>query len=61
MEVVLDNVNMAFRDEESILDQIYENTLGIFLWGFKILRVFEENAYLKKYGTLQQGTYKIGL
>ena len=27
----------------------------------KILRVIEENAYLKIYNTLQQGTHKIGL
>ena len=47
---------MAYRDEDSILDQIYEK---------QILSAFyyedlKENAYLKKYSTQQQGTHKIG-
>ena len=30
-DVVLDRVNMAFRDEDNILDQIYEKQI-CFLW-----------------------------
>ena len=34
--------------------------LGLLLWGFKVLSVIEENAYLKKYSSLQERAYKIG-
>ena len=33
---------------------------GFLLSGFKILRVTEENAYLKKYSSLQERAYTIG-
>ena len=36
------------------------NIFGILLWRFKILRLIEENAYIKKYRTLQQRTHKMG-
>ena len=52
---------MAYSDEDSILDQIYEKQI---FWPsfmrFKILGVNYENAYLKKYSNLKQGTHKIG-
>ena len=52
----------SFRDVDSILDQMYRkaNMLGVILWRFRILWLNEENAHLKKYSTLQQGTHKIG-
>ena len=53
---------MAYRDKDSIVDQI--NLKHIFsdshYEDLKIVRVIEENAYLKKYSTLKKGTYKIG-
>ena len=54
---------MAYRDEKSILDQKYQNQMFLDFYYvdlFKDLRVIEENAYLKKYSTLQQGTHQIG-
>ena len=33
---------------------------GLLLQGFKILRVIEENAYLKKYSSLQERAHTIG-
>ena len=33
---------------------------GLLLWGFNILRVVEENAYLAKYSSLQVIAHKIG-
>ena len=33
---------------------------GLLLWGFKILRMIEENTYLKKYSSLQERAHKIG-
>ena len=36
------------------------NFFGLLLWRFKILRVIEENACLKQYIPLQQGTHKLG-
>ena len=63
-DVVLDTFNDESRDEDKILSQIYirTNMLGFLLWGFKILRVIEENAYLKKYSIhiLQGRAHKIG-
>ena len=51
---------MAYRDEDSILYQIYENNSFQFfinnIFNFKS----EENAYVKKYSIPQQGTQKIG-
>ena len=49
---------MVYKDEDSILDQINSNQI-FFASYFKILRVIEENAYLRKYSTLQLGTHKI--
>ena len=51
---------MVYRDKESILDLTYQSKyFWTFLGRFKILRVIEENVYLRKYNTLQQGTHKI--
>ena len=36
------------------------NIFGLLLKRFKILRVFEEKAYFRKYSSLQPGTHKIG-
>ena len=36
------------------------NIFGLVLRRFKIFRIIEENAYLKKYSTLQQRAHKIG-
>ena len=51
---VFDRLNMAFMDENSILDQIYQKQtfLDFYYKDLKILRVIEENACLKKYSTL---------
>ena len=58
--VVLDSFNMAYMDEDSILYQnIKTKFFRIYLSRFKFLGVIEENRYLKKYSTLQQGTHKI--
>ena len=48
--MVLDSFNMEYRDEDNILYLIYAkaNIFGFLLWRFKILRVIEENAYLRK-------------
>ena len=35
------------------------NIAGLLLCRFKIQRVIDENAYLKKYSTLQQGAHKL--
>jgi len=53
---------MVYRDEDSILDKIYEYKyiFGLVLRRFRIFRIIEENAYLKKYSTLQQRAHKIG-
>ena len=61
--IVFDSVNMAIRDEDSILDQIYKRKKKISdfsLRRFEIPRVIEGNAFLKKYSTLQHGTHKFG-
>ena len=44
---------MVYRDEDSILDQIYEKyiILAFFYEDYFFLRVIEENAYLRKYST----------
>ena len=34
---------------------------GLLLWGFRILRVIVENAYLKKYSSQQERAHKIGV
>ena len=47
---------MAYRDEDSILDQKYEEQI----FSAFFYEDWKENAYLKKYSTLQQGTHKIG-
>ena len=61
-DVILDGFNMAYKDEDNILDQIYvwkENLFGLSFWKFKIFRMIKENWYLKKYSIIQQGTHKI--
>ena len=60
-DVVLDGVNMAYRDEDNIFTKYMRGKYFIIIlsWRFQILhRVIEENRYLKKYSTLQ-GTPKI--
>ena len=37
-----------------------KRVFGLLLWGFKVLRVIEENACLKKYSSLQEKGNKIG-
>ena len=57
-DVVFDSVNMAYSDEDSIIDQIYSSKyFRTFIKRFKILRVIEENAYNMIYSTQQQGTH----
>ena len=46
-DVVLDSFNKASRDEDNILDQIKAIIFGFLLWRFHILKVLEENAYLR--------------
>ena len=48
-------IKTAFRP--NISNKIF---LNFYYEDFKILRVIGENAYIKKYSTLQQGTRKIG-
>ena len=61
--VVLNTFNNVSRDEDNILDQIYTkaNVFGLLFWRFKVLRVTEENAYLKKCSSLQERAHKIGV
>ena len=54
---------MVNRNEDSILDQIYEKQIfsGFYYADLEFLRVIEEIAHLsRKYSTLQLGSYKIG-
>ena len=53
---------MAYRDEDSILDQMYQKQIfsNFNYEDSEVLKVIEENAYLKKYSTKQEGTHKIG-
>ena len=54
------------RDEDNILDQIYVKQIfsdfnyDLKFIGFKILRMIEENAYLKQYRSQQERAHKIG-
>ena len=59
--VVLNSVDMAYRDEDRILDSIYrkQNIFEFYYEYLKFFRVIEENAYLQKYSTAQQGSRKI--
>ena len=66
-DVVLDSLNNSSREEDNILDQIYkkqmcsdfyyENLKGLRI--MRILRVIEENAYWKKYSSLQKKLIKL--
>ena len=50
--------------EDNILDQIHmykANCSDFFLREFKILRVIEENTYLKNFSSLQERAHKIGI
>ena len=52
-DVVLESVIMAYRDEDRILDQIYQKQIfSDFIMKIYYLRVIEEYAYLKKYSTI---------
>ena len=72
-ERVLDIINMVILkttfyiyEEEKCLKPFFtaiiNNIFGLllWLWRLKILGVIEENAYSRKYSTLQLGTHKIG-
>ena len=49
---VWDSLNMAYTDEHRIYTKnIKTNNLGYLLQIFWILKVIEENTYLKKYST----------
>ena len=52
-DVVLASFNMVYSDEDKIQrPKIFQaNLLGSLLWRFKILRLIEEYAYLKKCST----------
>ena len=58
-DVVLGSFNISYRDEDSILEQKYEKQIS---WDFyhDFILLIEENAYLKKYSTKQQGAKKNG-
>ena len=55
--VVLDSINMAYMDEDSLSYQIYKMQIFSDI-RFQILRVIEGNAYLREYSTLQLGAKK---
>ena len=48
-DVILDSFNMTYRDEgPNLLNKLWKaNLLGPLLWRFLILRLIEENVYLK--------------
>ena len=52
-DVVLGSFNMSYRDEDIYfkVKVCKANILEFLLWRFYILRVIDENAYLKKYST----------
>ena len=59
--VVLNGVYMHIGMKTALRKKLREaNVFQLLLQRFKIFRVIEENAYLKKYSTIQQGTHKIG-
>ena len=52
---------MAYRDEDIMLDQIYEKKyFRTFIMKIQNIKWDRENAYLKKYSTIQQGTFVLG-
>ena len=55
----MDNFNNASRDEDSILDQIYDKQMFSAFYYEDLKLVILENAYLEEYSTPQQGTHKI--
>ena len=58
-DVVLHSFNNVSRGEDNILDQIYLKQMCSDFY-YEDLRVIEENAYLKKYSSLQERAHKIG-
>ena len=52
---------MAYRDEDSILAQIYQKQIfpDFYYEGLKFQKLIEEIVYLKKYSTLQQRTQNL--
>ena len=59
-DVVLNSFHMLYRDEDSIQDQMKEKRIfGIFIMTIINFGIIEENVYMKKYSTLQQGNYNI--
>jgi len=53
---------MTYRDEDTHVrpNMSKANIFALLLWWFEILKLIEENTYLKKC-TLQQGTHKTGV
>ena len=52
-EVVLDSFNISYRDDDNIFDKMWEKQISwdFFYEDLKFLKMFKENAYLKKYST----------
>ena len=61
-EMSLESFNMTYRDEDTHVrpNMSKANIFALLLWWFEILKLIEENTYLKKC-TLQQGTHKTGV
>ena len=53
---------MLYRDEDSILKQLYEKQTfsAFYSEDLKFFRVIGDNAYIMKYSSLQLRTHKIG-
>ena len=60
-DVVLVSSNMTYRDENSIIDQIYQKQifLDVYYEDLKFKNDWRKSIF-KKYNTLQQETHKIG-
>ena len=59
-DVVLDTFNNVSRDADNILYQIYLKQICPDFYYDDLIRVIKENAYLKKYSSLQERAHKIG-
>ena len=46
---------MVYRDENNILEQIYQKQICSDFYYEDFLRAIEENAFLEKYSSLQEG------
>ena len=57
----MDSLNNVSRDEDNILDLIdIKQLCSDFYYEDKVLGGIEENAYLKKYSSIQKRAHKIG-